>query len=310
MNIGEVVGIHPPVQDYEDSPKIVDNNTRVGVEIELEQIEGSVVIDKALSSGLWSVTRDGSLREGGLEFIMQARTGEPLKGGEIIAALDAFDDFIKAPVERGVAINSRTSIHVHLDVRALSPEELNRLILLYYTFEEILFNWIGSDRRQSSYCRRLADHPDIIPRVAAVLEGKDLRGSLGRGNKYDALNLASVRQHGSLEFRGMRATTDTDIILQWINILLKLHQAARNMEVEIGVIPEVISAEGPLEFLEQVFGEHTAALGVVSDYQVVMGARVAQELLLDPRNGRALGSPDTIECQTRLDLFKEKVLGD
>lgn len=299
MDIGSYMGMSPDPRKWRKTDKVADNNTFVGVEIELENLKGftSAYQEEMQKTGLWGIVNDGSLRNHGLEFIMQTSNGaQPIRGGDITRALFRFKkvmrDYIRAgnePPECSV----RTSLHVHLDVRDLRLFELKKLILLYAIFEETFFKWADLERIDSNYCRSLNNHYDIVDRLSSIMSLPDdtsstthhhLMAILEEGNKYDAANYLSIRQRGSMEFRLMNGTYDTAVMLAWVNILQSLKRAAKDKSIVIDSFPDDMSQRGPENLIGQVFGKWGNALKAhATDLDILRGIRRAQDILLHSR---------------------------
>lgn len=291
MSIGTSLGMASDARKWESSDKIADNSTFVGIEIELENLAeyGGHWQHSIQESGLWKVVRDGSLRNAGLEFIMSAADGSPVKGGDIIRALAVFKRSMAKYMRNypEPVCSCRTSLHVHMDVRDLELHELKKLILLYAVFEDIFFAWADPTRRDNNYCRSMGLNSDISERMAGILAipdgdgGAHLANHLAAGNKYDAMNLLSVRQRGSLEFRLMRGTYDIDVMLKWVNILLAMKLASRDANIIIDSFPEDMSQRGIPNLVNLVFGEWGEELNAhATDIDILRGVRKAQDLLL------------------------------
>lgn len=320
--VGESVGHMPPARKWGESKLLVANEVFLGLEIELEHLsnfEATVAAKPMQASGLWTITSDNSLRDNGREFIMQEQgSHQPILGNDIIKALTAFQDSmdILEKAKKPAQISDRTSVHVHLDVRDLLEEDIDRLALLYYTFEGILFKWIGQGRDESNYCRSAASNYDIVHRTAGLLSGggKPFHARVNYGNKYDAFNFAAIKYLGTVEIRSMRATTDSKEILAWINILLRLHEAARDPSISILDFPEMVSQGGMQAFLERIFKEEAELLlPYATDMDILQGLRTAQEILVvSSKKAKGLQEEyDTGKCyDARVNEFKTKVLGE
>lgn len=287
MNVGKIVNKPAPTRTFSSSPELVSNDVYVGLEVELEGL-GNITpstLRTISDTGLWRIVDDHSLRDGGREFIMMEEgTSQPLRGGDIITALKVFSKFIdKQTKDTGEpSTSARTSTHVHIDVRDLEVSELKRFILLYYTFEDILFKWASADRRSSPYCRPASDHPDIIHRAATFLD-RSGPNSLDPnvGNKYDALNYLAILEHGTIEVRMLDACWDYDRLRDWINLLLSLRIAAKDTALEADTIPESASMNGMEQFLSSIFGELSNQLfPFATPMDILRGVRLAQEILV------------------------------
>lgn len=290
-SLGTALGMAPDTRKWKPSPRIADNDTFVGVEIELENLGhfGSTWSQEMCSNGLWNVTKDGSLRNHGLEFIMSAGDGQPLKGGDITRAMFRFKKVFLLYEEAGnepPICSPRTSVHIHIDVRDLEVQQLKKLFLLYAVFEETFFKWSDLSRYESNYCRSLEYNQDITERLSAILSMPDdsadhLTHYLVGGNKYDAMNYLSIKQRGSVEFRLMHGTTDIRLILRWINLLLCLKLAAKDDSIVIHSFPDDMSQRGLSTLIDQVFGKWGDFLkDHASELDILRGVRKAQDIIL------------------------------
>lgn len=321
MSIGSKVGHRPPSRKWGSSKRLAVNDVFMGLEIELEHLrnfEAHVHAKPMIDSGLWTITEDHSLRDNGREFIMQEQgTGQPIMGNDVVRALEAFQESMKLldKAKKPPHLSDRTSIHVHLDVRDLEEEHIDRFALLYYTFEEILFKWIGDDRDKSNYCRTAARNYDVISRTAGLLRANDVpfQNRVGWGNKYDAFNFLAIKGLGTIEVRSMRATTDMDTILQWMNILLRLHEAAQDATITVESFPELVSQGGMKAFLERVFKDQSGVLlPYATDMAILRGVRTAQEIMMltsQEREGLESAYDSGKANNSRLTKFKQLVLG-
>lgn len=314
--IGSYVGILPDGRTWDKSAKLADNDTFVGIEIELENLrryQGDYQ-NQVCKNGLWKCVPDGSLRNHGLEFVMSTHNGDPLKGGDIVRALGEFTRTMKAYIEDGnepPSCSKRTSIHVHMDVRDMELPHLKKLFLLYAIFEETFFKWSDPDRWANTYCRSLEHHTDIRDRLADIIGTQNdvkIPRILNSGNKYDAMNFLSIKQRGSLEFRLMRGTYDTSLILKWVNMLLALKVAAADNEVVVDTFPEQMSVRGIDNLIDIVFGDWGQDLKPhATNQDILNGIRVAQDILVTPiiKGLEASFAKHSAKSSSHLNLFKE-----
>lgn len=295
MTIGEDLGMNPDPRKWRKTSRVADNNTFVGVEVELENLGNFTGPFRAemTKTNLWSIIKDGSLRNDGLEFVMQTPDGAPVRAGDITRALFRFRKVMRDYCKDYLPpdCSPRTSLHVHMDVRDLTLTELKKLILLYAIFEETFFKWAGPDRIRNNYCRSISFYSDVTERLANILSLPDddkavdvLIRELEKGNKYDACNLLSITQRGSMEFRLMGGTYDTKVMLSWINMLLCLKLASKDKGIVIDSFPEDMSMRGVGNLIHQVFGKWGEELiPLATDLDILRGVRKAQDLLLYPR---------------------------
>lgn len=251
MKIIDLLGGSVDENAYLSSDDLVDSDTFVGVECEIEGVNSDALVDET-NTFFWSIRSDGSLRDGGFELIFN----NPLKGANVIKAMGHFREGMLKLSERGVrpSISDRTSIHVHVDVRDLEPGDLNQLVLLYMLFEKHLFEYVGTHRIKNNYCRPLlgSSFEDVI---TELLMRSDERSYLhlveNICEKYSALNVKASSYFGSVEFRHHPGTCNSDDILKWINILLSLKKWIK----EGGKVVDLLDIPSH-QAIQEVFGDY------------------------------------------------------
>ena len=248
MKIGEITG--RTLQEYP-----VDEDLRrphpkcsVGIEVEIEGVR--VISDKVQKSmTLWGLQHDGSLQNG-IELVSQ-----PVWGSAITDSLDQLRMFFK---KYKAYLSFRTSVHIHVNVLDLEPEELEHFIKLYLFYEPSLFRLhMDWNRYENIFCVPARKSVRIQDGYAELLRDVKRHGRCGRqyvGCKYAAMNPNSVGTFGTLEFRHMGGTDNVDRIDKWINILLQMKVAAQ--------------AVAPFDQPSDVFGRYSKDLVVrTSDIQ-------------------------------------------
>ncbi|MEO6066363.1 MAG: amidoligase family protein [Gemmatimonadales bacterium] len=197
--------------------------TYVGVEIELENV--SLKYSSIPSS--FTRIEDGSLKLEGAEFITI-----PIKVCFLEEELKRLFKSLRTSYT-----SSRCSVHVHLNARDLTSEELKKLLLLYCIFEKSLFHFSGN-RWDNIFCVPLYSYPELVGKMlmGTTYEAEHLVGWY----KYFALNLSplwggynheSAAKLGTIEFRHMEGTTNTERILTWINLIISLKIAAKKLDL-------------------------------------------------------------------------------
>jgi hypothetical protein len=224
-----------------DVPHIKDMDTYIGIEIEMEGVYKSFT--SGLWQYLWSPRSDGSLRNGGIEVV-----SIPIKGVWIRRALKLIYATIK-----GVVFSNRTSIHIHLDVRALTQKQLTALILVYLAVESLLYKFVGKDRDQNIYCVPLYTTTLVKSLVDWVNKSLD-KVNMGH-HRYAGLNLDSLRKFGTLEFRHLHGTNDTTKVVNWINLIFKIKQYAMRNDLTyiIDTITALNTNSNYIAFINDVF---------------------------------------------------------
>lgn len=244
--IAQAFGFDTPPK-YEVTDKIRFHTIGVGIEIEAEGFDELCIEDfnETESSRWWHTKPDGSLRNEGVEFCSVVMFGKT-----VVDALEA----VRPSLSR-CDINWRAGIHVHVDVRELSVNELGRVCSLYGMLERLIFAWEGNNRQDSNFCV-----PWYICNDAAAALGEIINASgkaqgavnsyqfraLNRLGKYSALNVVPVTTQGSIEFRMMQTTDDLDKILDFVNICTTIVGVCK--QVEDSPL-NLLSTMGPESFL-------------------------------------------------------------
>lgn len=252
--LSKIVGINEPQDNptiakllakyVEEGPVIHNPNEFVGIEIEIENV--GYYPDQFRH--IWEMKEDGSLRNGGREFISY-----PIRGVLLSKCIDLF--YKNIPHEW--SFSPRTSIHIHLNMLDCDVSTIARTVLLYILFERVLYRFIGHDRDKSIFCVPIQD----TFRVLNIF--KDFKTTLEKGGafqnqdtRYTGLNLASLNNFGTLEFRQLHGTRDVKLLGNWINILMALKNYALNI-TEQQLIRRVIDLNTNsqyLQFADEVFG--------------------------------------------------------
>lgn len=292
ISLSGVTGQKPMEVEFKGSELLVCNRTAVGIEVELENFANASLQGKNGKLSYWQSTHDGSLKHNGIELIGCVSAGSniylPLVGENVVKGLEELKEVFELNEKHGYVpeLSERTSVHVHIDVRDMSAEELHRMLLLYLVFEIPLFKFAGEHRKNNAYCIPLAQNKMLLGRLDH-LRGESPSGiltTINQGTKYDAANIYSVRQKGSVEFRMHEGCTDTGRLLNWINLLLSLKVAAKTLTTWTSVqLPNYFSAVGSDEFMLQVFSPDLYRIlkyeGI--EYDVLKGIRFCQDVLLD-----------------------------
>lgn len=219
IKLSDVTNIFPEKRGHKEDTRIVLTNCFVGIEIEAENCIGREKLQQnSKIRGFWDVTRDGSLRNNGVEFI-----SNKLVGRDIITALDALINTVKGSGE-DLLFSERTSTHIHVDFRGFTTGALVKLVILYCIFEEFLFSLVDESRQNNNHARKIITN-NALARNISLLCADDkysVEDGLVSWPKYTAMNLNPIIRQGSVEFRHLEGTYDKDKILNWINILLSL----------------------------------------------------------------------------------------
>lgn len=180
----------------------------VGLEIEIES-------DRLNDYHLiyWDIVDEGSLR-GGVELISYA----PYNDAKVRNSLEEIDKLVKNKPH--ITAGERCSVHVHLDMRELSPKRRVIGILNYLLLEKELYR-ISGDRIESEFAIPLADNSYFKKGLSRCIPYPS-RKELPITSKYQGLNTQPILSLGSIEIRIHEGCLDTGRIYRWINLLKRL----------------------------------------------------------------------------------------
>lgn len=262
----------------------------IGLEIEVEgkNLPGVMnhrgEIPHALDK-TWTLHSDGSLRnindgDQAIEYVLS----KPLGRGDFVAALAQFEDKWKAC--EAEAYNSyRTSVHVHLNIADWSWRTVWSFLTTYFILEEALVSFADGGTKArvgNKFCLRASDSDAIITTLSSIGRRDFNNPNLSsRYLKYGAVNVAAIGNYGSLEFRSLRGTVDTELIQTWTNILLAIKDYSSKYDVPTDIITE-FSEMTPMVWAERVLGRDYLNLLRVTqpniEQTLVFGVRTAQEV--------------------------------
>ncbi len=222
LEVGDLLHLMTPALEYQFASvpfKVLTGciNRGVGIEIECEDILESDKLDAD-----WVYHKDGSLRGNSREYVSHFG----IRVGHAMQKLRDFEEEIlrlRGVYGKGAfKFSERTSVHVHMDIRQFTDDQLRALIILYTLFEDPLFDYAGPSRRSNVFTipfrdsQYMANSPDIISLVK-------------NSNKYCAFNLLAVQGFGTVEFRHMEGTEKFERIFPWVMLLSLLVRFAQRV---------------------------------------------------------------------------------
>lgn len=232
-------------------------NYGIGVEIEVEMCPGHKI------NG-WEVAIDGSLRNAGHEY--KTIYGTRVHGAwNSLQKLEAVFKNDRAADNKLHDFTERCSVHVHIDCRTLTIEQLNSFILLYILAENPFFNYAGPRRQHNIFC---------VPILQSIIGKPDVtfKTLIHDPTKYSALNIKALQNFGTLEFRHMEGTDNAERIFTWIMLISALMYYAEtvsNDEIKEDICKLKCESQYDL-FIQKVFGKLSAYIMI--DQGILDGA--------------------------------------
>lgn len=196
----------------------------VGIEIE---VEGNRLPDAG--TPYWAAKPDGSLRNG-MEYVINGAimiNDVP----EALQELQKLFDKCKSKLD----FSFRTSVHVHVNCLGLTNDQVLNFIYTGYLLESILVDYSGDARVANRFCLRLRDADGLMDVLVPLFQtiGKDFKFHHRMNQnevKYSAMNLATLRTMGTLEFRSMRGNMDQNVLTTWCNALVNMREFAKKFK--------------------------------------------------------------------------------
>ncbi len=243
-------------------------NKDIGIEIEMEGTRLPLELGK-----WWNVTRDGSLRGNGYEYVLST----PCLHKNVPERLQYLQDVFKK--QKSVLTPSdRCGVHIHINCQKLTTKQTINFALLYLLFENLLVKWCGEDREGNLFCLRAADAERLMEMLARCRARNSLRDMQNQEFRYAALNISSIRKFGTLEFRAMGTPKKLSKIEPWINMLMRVYKHSQ-IYTEPQNIVEDMSMTGGIEYLQRVFGPDAHRLIVPKAEELLMnGVRLIQDV--------------------------------
>ena len=225
-----------------------------GFEIELENVRGHTnnELQGLIQSGVVRIVEDGSLRNNGKEFV--TRPFDLPKESSMLASVQS--EILRSFPE--VSASLRCGVHVHMNVRELTLNQLGRFLTLYCLVEKIILNHTG-ERGTNHFCVPVMDSENSQMYLKAWKSSSDTVHSLClRGQKYSALNVKPVVELGTVEARMLAGeywntskVSDLAKVLQNLKDMARQDHKAPEFKNWIWDINTTSSYE---HFLQHVFG--------------------------------------------------------
>lgn len=178
-----------------------DENVRsVGIEIEC-YIPRSADLTKLYPVAQYvNITQDGSINgypsdHSGAEFRVCAPA---YKMAEVITTLCAILKDI------GAKVNTSCGLHIHLDQRNRTPEEIQTTFANFIRAQNLLLSVVPKSRRTNTYCKK---H-----------RGTDFQSAM-YGQRYKIVNASAYRKHKTIEIRLFNGTVNAEKIINWTKTL-------------------------------------------------------------------------------------------
>lgn len=222
-------------------PRKVDGN-KIGVEIEVEGVGLRLNVEG------WASHDDGSLRGEAVEYVLPTPLTLPTVKNRLNALSEALEGC-------DIADTGRAGVHIHINIQDMEEQHVFNFIVLYLIFEEVLIRYCGEDRIGNLFCLRMKDAEYLEELLIEAARRKDFAVLYTDDIRYASINCKALVQYGSLEFRGMRSTIDSDVLVPWIEMLLALKEKAKCYHQASEIIVD-LSRFSPEGLAKDIFTKH------------------------------------------------------
>lgn len=219
----------------------------VGIEIECEVRKQ---LSKVWDSRFWTLHNDGSLRNIGYEFVLS----RPIKTREIDPALTDWLNNVQYHQLKFVD-SKRASVHVHCNVQDYTILEVFNVLASYWLVEPLLLEIAGNERKGNLFCLGINSADTVHSQLITNLKKGQFFQNFSKDSfRYASINLEALYKFGSLEFRIMRGTQDTQLIAKWAKELRSLVDNAKKFKSPHEIIT-LVSEGKHKRFLRSLFSE-------------------------------------------------------
>jgi hypothetical protein len=235
-------------------------NTKINRMARVKKVEGDVGIEiecevrkqltKSWDSRFWTLHSDGSLRNIGYEFVLS----RPIKTREIDPALNDWLNNVQYHQLKFVD-SKRASVHVHCNVQDYTILEVFNVLASYWLVEPLLLEIAGNERKGNLFCLGINSADTVHSQLITNLKKGQFFQNFSKDSfRYASINLEALYKFGSLEFRIMRGTQDTQLIAKWAKELRSLVDNAKKFKSPHEII-HLVSEGKHKRFLRSLFSE-------------------------------------------------------
>lgn len=191
----------------------------------------------------WTVMSDSSIRTQKKTNGSIVNANDGAYSVELVSPICHYEDIetiqeiVRKLREGGALTNESTGIHVHVDASRYDTKSLRNLTNIMRSKEDILYKALQVDvNREYRYCKKVDDNflnelNNCKPKTRDELKNIWYQGGDGsrihyHESRYHALNLHSVFQKGTLEFRLFNGTLHAGKIKSYIQLSLAISNQA------------------------------------------------------------------------------------
>lgn len=211
--------------------------------------------------------------------------------------IEKIQEMVRVLREAGAFCNRSCGIHIHINAAPFEANQLRNLVNIIASKEDMVYRALQVDsQRERQYCKKI--DPDFLeklnrqkPRTRSELQNLWYNGSDGshqhyHDSRYHCLNLHSVFQKGTIEFRAFNGSIHAGKLKAYIQFCMAITAQAYNQR---SASPTKTVSENE----KYTFRVWLLRLGLIGD-----DFKTARKHLLDHLEGNiAWKSPEQAEAQ-------------
>lgn len=220
--------------------KLCCSTINAGLELEYEGVNYTTIRQdlRKIGDECWHAERDGSLRP--YDHNTELKFQGPLQGNLILQALDNLSilDYHRDQI----TTSWRCGMHVHIDYTGISYIVAHNTYILSAMLEPILFAWGGPSRVESKFCG---------PTTQLAYSFAKNKGRLLDAKKYSAVNLRSIAERNTVEFRYGDITLDRARMLDYINVNMAMRIVSEQFESGWDILDSILHANSCAAWIDR-----------------------------------------------------------
>lgn len=189
----------------------------VGIEIEVERATTAVTyMRNHLYPQHWAHKHDGSLRDNGVEFVSAA-----LPLADLSPGLDIIETALAVKRARATW---RCGLHLHQNMLPFTIEQIHRVLVAYAALEGCLYETFGWERANNQFAVPLHWSPAATQQMGKAMVMGSTRPNMflrycNSWPKYSAINIRTLVNFGTIEYRFHRGTYRSEEICRFVTIM-------------------------------------------------------------------------------------------
>lgn len=155
------------------------------------------------------------------------------------ADIPAIQEIVRQLRHAGAIAGENTGIHVHINAAPHNAKTLRNITNIMYSKEDLIYKALQVNvEREHQYCKKVEEDflqelnrkkPRTLEEVSRIwYKGDDGRNRHYHASRYHCLNLHSVFQKGTIEFRLFNSTTHAGKVKTYIQFCLAISAQALN----------------------------------------------------------------------------------